>query len=163
MKIQDPRREHPPFDIVDGQWPLYKSQGYHQHEEPNLTPLIEVNWFVRRGRFIGDYECPPFIAWSATNGTKGYCESTQGTAHRTVKVYIPGQKPVTCPENIGQEYVRLFAEWIAKSTKKNGELKKPPVEHVSTSTGPAKKGEAWGGVLNPAAPWSHDVEFRGKK
>lgn len=156
MKIQDPRREHPPFDIAAGQWPMYQSQGYHQYKEVDTTPEVEVRWSVQRGRFIGDYECPPFIAWSATNGTKGYCESQVGTAHKTVKVYIPGQRPNTCPEHVAQDYVRLFNEWAAKRKKKS-----PPVEQVSFGTPKIPGVSPYSGATKQ--PWNQDVEYRGNK
>jgi hypothetical protein len=157
MKVQDPKREHPAFDIAPGAWPFYKAQGYTNESEIQkaLEQEITVNWSVQRGRFIGDFECPPLITYSTSNGLKGYCESTQGTAHRSVKVFIPGQRPVTCPEHIGQEYLRLFAEWSAKSKKR-----KPATEKVSAHTTPAKKGEAWQGVTG--SPWRSEVELRNK-
>lgn len=157
MRVQHQSGQYPPIEIPEGAWPVYKAQGYIQVLNPEtIPPQIEVRWSVQRGRFIGDYECPPFIAWSATNGTKGYCESQLGTAHKTVKVYIPGQRPNTCPEHVAQDYVRLFNEWAAKRKKKS-----PPVEQVSFGTPKIPGVSPYSGATKQ--PWNQDVEYRGNK
>ncbi len=156
MKVQDKSRQEPPFDIPSGAWAMYQAQGYHQIEVQKAGPEITVNWFVRRGDFQGDYEHPPMICFSASNGTKGYCESKQGTAHKSIKVFIPGQRPVTCPEDIAQAYLRLFAEWSAKSKKQ----RKPATEHVSASTPKVPGVSPWSGAT--ASPWRSNVETRNK-
>ena len=56
MKVRDPKQEHPAFDIPAGAWPFYKSQGYTQEEIKAAEPLVTVNWFTQRGRFLGDFE-----------------------------------------------------------------------------------------------------------
>src|SRR5437879_4118779 len=129
MKVQDPKKEHAPFDIPAGQWPFWQAQGYTDQTEIKAEPLVTVNWSVQRGRFIGDYEAPPLVVYSTSNGTKGFTESQIGTAHKTIKVYIPGQKPATCPSHIGEQYEALFSEWKAKSKRR-----KPATETVSAST-----------------------------
>src|SRR6266571_5255669 len=156
MKVQDPKKEHPPFDIAAGAWPFYKLQGYTK-EEVKAELLVTVNWSAQRGRFIGDYEAPPLITYSASNGTKGYCESQVGTAHRTIKVYITGQKPVTCPEDIAQVYLRLFAEWSAKSKRQ----RKPATEQVSAHTPKVPGVSPYQGTTT--SPWRSDVETRNTK
>lgn len=155
MRVQ--HSSYPPIEIPEGAWPVYKAQGYTKVLDPaTIAPEVEVKWSARRGRFIGDYECPPFIAWSATNGTAGYCESQVGTAHKTVKVIIPGQRPVTCPESVGLEYVRLFDEWATKRKKKW-----PAREQVSASTPKIPGVSPYSGATHQ--PWNQDVEFRGRK
>jgi len=127
VKIQDPEKQHPPFDIPAGAWQNYKSQGYHQViEVTKPEPVVTVNWFAQKGRFIQDYECPPIIVFSTSDGVKGYVEGTKGTAHKTAKVNAGGRWHY-CPEHIGEEYERLFAEWKAKS-------RKAPREQVSHYT-----------------------------
>jgi len=157
MKVQDKSRQEPPFDIPSGAWAMYQAQGYHQIlEVKKAEPLVTVSWSVQRGRFIGDYECPPIITFSATNGTKGFCESQIGTAHKNVKVYIVGQRPHTCPEHVAHEYIRLFNEWAAKSKKG----RKPPAEKVSASTPKVPGVTPWTGATT--SPWRGNVETRNK-
>ena len=156
MKMQDAARQHPPFEAPAGMVALLKSQGFHEINEIKVAPPVTVNWYVHRSQLIGDSEPPPFISYSASNGDKGMCESRLGTAHRTIKVYIPGQKPVTCPEHVGQEYLRVFAEWAAKSRKR-----RTPVEQVSAST-PTHILKAQADTLIANGTWRRDVETRNK-
>jgi len=156
MKMQDAARQHPPFDAPAGMVALLKSQGFYEVTEVKPEPPVLVSWSVQRGRFVGDYEAPPLITFSATNGTKGYCESRVGTAHKTVKVIIPGQRPVTCPEDIAQAYLRLFAEWASKSKKS-----KPAVEKVSAHTPKVPGVSPYAGATT--SPWREGMEFRKDK
>lgn len=153
MKLQDPLKQHPPFDVAPGQAAIYLDKGYVEIQQTPDAPEITVNWSVQRGRFVGDYECPPLITYSASNGTKGFCESTQGTAHRTVKVLITGQKPAICPSHIGEQYTKLFEEWAAKSRRR----KPAPAEKVSPNAGGKP---SWSGAMG--SPWQHNVELRNK-
>jgi len=153
MKVQDPKRVHPPFDIPAGAWQFYKSQGYTNADEVVTEPLVTVTWRVQKGRFIGDYEAPPLITYSTSNGLKGYCESQHGTAHKSIKVYIPGQRPETCPSHVGEEYTKLFAEWAAKSKRRKPSV----VEHVSPNAGGKP---SWAGVAT--SPWAAALEYREK-
>ncbi|HWZ97278.1 MAG TPA: hypothetical protein VN025_05910 [Candidatus Dormibacteraeota bacterium] len=121
---------------------------------PEPKPAVEVKWHVQRGRYISDYEAPPLICWSA-DGNKGYCESTKGTAHLNAKVFIPGQKPVTCPSHIAEEYLRLFAEWSAKSKRR-----KPATETVSAHTPKVNGVSPYQGATT--SPWRQDLELRNK-
>jgi hypothetical protein len=127
--------------------------------------LPEVKWSVSNGPTYGDYLYPPVIWWSA-GGSNGHCASFKGTAHLSVKAYVPGMKPVTPPQHIVAEYLRLFAVWAAKSKKR-----KPAVnaEQVSAST-PKNilleqgvklnaKGASWDGVVG-GSPWRREVETR---
>jgi hypothetical protein len=156
MKMQDAARQHPPFDAPAGMVALLKSQGFHEINEIKVEPPITVNWAVQRGRFIGDFECPPLITFSASNGNRGYCESQVGTAHKSVRVLIPGQKPVTCPSDIAEAYLRLFAEWASKSKRKRA-----PAEQVSAAT-PKHILQAQADTLIKNGTWRRDVETRTK-
>lgn len=124
-------------------------------------PEITVSWSTQRGRFISDFECPPLVTWSASNGEKGYAESTKGTAHKSARVFIPGARPNTCPGDVAARYLELFAEWQAKSKKKNGEIKQPPVERVSAHTPVIKGVSPYSGAGRQ--PWLQELEFRGNK
>ena len=174
MRVQ--HSSYPAIDIPEGAWPVYKAQGYHQVTNPEtFTAEVEVRWHAQRGRFVEDYECPPIIVFNATNGTKGFVESTTGTAHKTARVSIPGQKPVTCPESVGQEYLRLFNEWAAKSKRRQSAIEREAEllagRTVSASTPRnilqaqgvelTKSGGSWAGASG--SPWRHDVEFRKDK
>lgn len=162
MRVQ--HSSYPAIDIPEGAWPVYKAQGYHQVVNPEmLAPEVEVRWSTQRGRFIGDYECPPIIIFNATNGTKGFVESATGTAHKTAKVFVPGQRPHTCPTDVAARYLELFQEWAAKSKKKNGEIKQPPVERFDTnfaSTPKVPGVSPYAGATHQ--PWAQDVELRNK-
>jgi hypothetical protein len=155
MKIQDPLKQHPPFDIAAGQWQLYKSQGYSQVVEVTKPePVATVNWFVRKGPFTEDYENPPYISFSTSEGNNGYVSSTKGTANKTAKVYAGGRW-FYCPEHVGEEYVRLFAVWKSKSRKK------PAEQQVSPST-PKHILQAQADALVQAGAWRRDVELRNR-
>jgi len=143
MKMQDAARQHPPFDAPAGMVALLKSQGFHEIVEVTKPePVVSVNWFAQKGRFIEDYECPPIIIFSASDGNKGCVESTKGTAHKTAKVNAGGRWHY-CPEHIGEEYERLFKEWKSKSRGKAA-----PREQVSHYT-PVGTLQAQGVKLTP--------------
>jgi hypothetical protein len=153
MKLIDPQGLHPAFDVPAGLAAALKAQGYKEVVEPvKAETLVTVSWSVQRGRFIGDYECPPLITYSASNGNKGYCESQVGTAHKTVKVRAGGRWHY-CPSHVAEEYERLFAEWAAKSKKRT------PVEQVSAQT-PKHILQAQASTLIGTGAWRRDVETR---
>lgn len=156
MKVQDSLRQQPAFDIPAGAWPMYKAQGYHQITEIKAEPPLEVKWSVSRGPVHGDYQYPPAIFWSA-GPNNGHCESFKGTAHLSVKVYVPGQRPVTCPTHIADEYLRLFNEWASKSKKRKSAA---VVEKVSASTPKVPGVSPYSGAT--VQPWQHGIEVRNK-
>jgi len=153
MRVQDPLEQHPPFDIPEGAWQFYRSQRYQQIiETPKPDPVVTVNWSVRKGPFTEDYENPPYISFRTSDGNMGYVNSMKGTAHKTAKVNAGGRWHY-CPENIGEEYVKLFAEWKSKSRKK------PAEQPVSPCT-PKHVLQAQADTLIKAGEWQPRREYR---
>lgn len=122
-----------------------------------IGPEVEVIWRAERGPVTDDYVNPPLIRWFG-GGNSGYHASTDGTSHLKCKSYVPGLKQQTCPQHVAAEYQRMFAEWASRRKKQSA----PARTQVSAHTAPAEKNKSWGGVMNPAAPWSQDVELRNK-
>jgi hypothetical protein len=129
VKIQDPLKQHPPFDIAVGQWPIYSEKGYIEIKPAqSVRPAGQLNWWVADGPIVGDYQYAPMLRFSCGEcKTKGEVESPRGTAHQTTKVFHCGLHGQTCPANVAADYERKFAAWKARS-------KKPPVEKVSPHT-----------------------------
>ena len=127
MKLQDPQKAFPPFDVAAGMAQVLLRQGYIEIKpsEP-VKPIVPLKWWVADGFIQGDYQHPPVIRYKCGQcmSNPGEASSQVGTAHKSVKVLHCGQKGVMCPPDVAAQYEKAFAAWKARSTKR-------PVEKVS--------------------------------
>jgi hypothetical protein len=131
MKLQDPKKEFPPFDVAPGLAQALLSQGYFEIKASvPAKPYPELKWHVSPGPIEGDYQFPPRLFHSCgVCGVRGMTESSQGTAHKSTKVYHCGERGLMCPPLVAEQYENAFAAWKARS-------KKPPVEKISPVSPP---------------------------
>jgi hypothetical protein len=130
MKLQDPLKQHPPFDVAAGQAQMYLDKGYLEVKSPSTPekPKQPMKWFVRPGQIAGDYQHPPFLVHSCPEcGVRGMTESPKGTAHQTTKVFHCGQRGETCPPAVAMEYQVAYTAWKSRS-------RKAPVEKISAAS-----------------------------
>jgi hypothetical protein len=126
MKLQDPLKQHPPFDVAAGLATALIAQGFLEVKQiVPAKPYAELKWHVSPGPIEGDYQFPPRLFHSCGGcGVRGMTESSQGTAHKSTKVYHCGERGLMCPPDVAAQYEKAFAAWKARS-------KKPPVEKLS--------------------------------
>jgi hypothetical protein len=129
LKLQDPQKAFPPFDVAAGMAQVLLRQGYIEIKTiVPPKPRAELKWFVREGERVDDYQYPPRLFHSCgVCGVKGMTESTQGTAHKSAKVYHCFERGLMCPPDVAERYVKAFATWKARS-------KKPPVPKISVAS-----------------------------
>jgi hypothetical protein len=138
MKLQDPKKEFPPFDVAAGMAQVLLRQGYTEVKtfEP-AKPYPVLKWWVSPGAIEGDYQHAPTLRHSCgVCGVRGETSSTQGTAHKSAKIYHCGIPGLMCPKDVAEQYTKAFDAWKARSRKR-------PVEKVSTET-PAHQVRAYG-------------------
>ena len=129
--------------------------GTVQEVVPIPGPEVTVEWSVRRGQVIEDYQTPPVISWVG-GGNFGHHSSMDGMSHLKCRSYVPGLRQQTCPPHVAEEYQRLYAEWASKR-KKPAKVAAP---QVSASTPPIPGVSPWMGATT--SPWQRNYELRKK-
>src|SRR5260370_39648167 len=68
-----------------------------------IKKLPDSKWSAQSGRFLQDYECPPFVMHSCSTCTQKSCVGpTNGTAHLTVVRHCGVAE--TCPADVAEAY-----------------------------------------------------------
>jgi hypothetical protein len=128
LKLQDPLKQFPPFDVAAGQAAIYLEKGYLEVKpvEPPKAAAV-LSWSVRDGVREGDFQHGPWIHASCPAcGEKWWTEGNSGKAHLSLKIYHCGQRGVMCPTDVAAEYLKRYAAWRVRSPKS--------VEKVSSHT-----------------------------
>ena len=117
MKLQDPMKQHPPFDVAVGAVQMYLNKGYTKVEPTTAKPIPNSKCGLKLGTRVEDYQYPPMLFWScSTCGGRHWTEIEIGTAHKTSIARHCGVVE-TCPPEIAAQYEKIFAEWHSRKKR----------------------------------------------
>jgi len=115
MKLQEPEKKDPPFDVPPGLAEALLAQGYVKIEPVVKAAVPNAQWAARQGVREADYQFPPYLVYScSTCGNRQTTESKRGTAHLSAELRHCGVVD-RCPEDVAAKYLELFNEWKSRT------------------------------------------------
>jgi hypothetical protein len=113
MKLQDAEKKHQPFDVPAGMAVVMLKQGYVEVQPAPKPTAAQTKWNA-----FQPLGTTPVIRHNCPNcGQSGYTESQRGTAHTSAKFSHCG-KTETCPAEVANTYLRLWATYVAGTRRR---------------------------------------------